>query len=69
MKVKNKVKLIDAYKLKEIVLKWKKQEEDNDNTITGPAIIMAFEDVLEAIDNASPVYIEYEEDVECGDNG
>lgn len=55
MKNAKKVKLINANELRSTVLKWRNQEATNDNTITGPAIIDAFDDVLDAIDLAPAI--------------
>ena len=43
------VRPIDATALQNTISEWRKKEMENDNSITGSAIIDAFGDVLDAI--------------------
>ena len=52
------VRLIDATALQNTISEWRKKEMRNDNSITGPAIIDAFGDVLDAISVAPTIDIE-----------
>lgn len=49
------VRLIDATALQNTISEWRKKEMENDNSITGPAIIDAFGDVLDAISVAPTI--------------
>lgn len=49
------VRLIDATALQNTISEWRKKEMENDNSITGPAIIDAFSDVLDAISTAPTI--------------
>ena len=52
------VRPIDATALQNTISEWRKKEMENDNSITGSAIIDAFGDVLDAISVAPTIDID-----------
>ena len=52
------VRPIDATALQNTITEWRKKEMENDNSITGSAIIDAFGDVLDAISVALTINID-----------